>query len=66
MLAGNSDHLAAQRLTAGSVRAMYEGRPMAEPWLQFLQIKMFEKANSGGVHYKYPAVIVIICNHLES
>lgn len=42
------------KLTAGSVRAMFEGRPMEGPYLQFLQLKVYEKPNGGGVHYKYP------------
>lgn len=41
------------RLSGGSVRAMFEGKQVHGPWLQFLQIKVYEKPNGGGVHYKY-------------
>lgn len=46
------------KLTAGAVRAMYEGRPVDAPYLQFLQIKVYEKPNGGGVHYKYPQLCI--------
>lgn len=43
---------AAPKLVPGTVRAMYEGKPVHEPWVQFLQIKSYDK--TGTVHYKYP------------
>lgn len=51
MLSGSGDP--SGHLVAGTVRAMFEGRQTHEPWLQFLQLKVYEKPNGGGVHYKY-------------